>query len=80
MLKRSVVAAMVFSFIPGTISIMTTLFVLGIGLGGVLTMLSPIFGDVVDESVLQTQQRNEGLFSGVRFFMTNLSRVLMSKP
>lgn len=41
-------------------------------------MLSPIFGDVVDESVLQTQQRNEGLFSGVRFFMTNLSRVLMS--
>jgi GPH family glycoside/pentoside/hexuronide:cation symporter len=73
-----VIAAMVFSFIPGTISIMVTLFVLGIGLGGVLTMLSPIFGDVVDESVLQTQQRNEGLFSGVRFFMTNLSRVLMS--
>ena len=51
-----VIAAMVFSFIPGTISIMMTLFVLGIGLGGVLTMLSPIFGDIVDESVLQTQQ------------------------
>lgn len=73
-----VVAAMIFSFIPGIISIMATLFVLGLGLGGVLTMLGPIFGDVVDESVVQTHQRNEGLFGGVRFFVTNLSRVLMS--
>ena len=73
-----VVAAMVFSFIPGTVSIMATLFVLGIGLGGVLTMLSPIFGDVVDESVVKTKQRNEGLFGGIRFFVTNFSRVIMA--
>jgi Na+/melibiose symporter-like transporter len=73
-----VIAAMAFSFIPGVMSIIATLFVLGLGLGGFLTMMAPIFGDVVDEAVVKTHQRNEGLFGGIRFFMTNLSRVLMS--
>ena len=41
-------------------------------------MMNPIFSNVVDESVVQTKQRNEGLFSGIRFFVTNFSRVLMA--
>jgi hypothetical protein len=36
-----VIAAMVFSFIPGVTSIIATLFVLGLGLGGFLTMMAP---------------------------------------
>ena len=73
-----VLAGMLFSFIPDFIALIIILVILGIGIGGFLTMMNPVFSDVVDESVVQTKQRNEGLFGGIRFFVTNFSRVLMA--
>lgn len=73
-----VIAGMLFSFIPDFNALIILLIIQGIGIGGFLAMMNPIFGDVVDESVVKTQQRNEGLFGGIRFFVTNFSRVLMA--
>ena len=38
-------------------------------------MITPTFSDVIDENIIQTHMRNEGLFGGIRFFVTNFSRV-----
>jgi Na+/melibiose symporter-like transporter len=41
----------------------------GFGLGGFWTMLAPTFGDVINESVVNNQQRQEGVFNGfLQFF------------
>ena len=41
----------------------------GFGLGGFWTMLAPTFGDVVNESVVKNQERQEGIFNGfLQFF------------
>ena len=41
-------------------------------------MMTPTFSDVIDESIIRTKTRNEGLLGGLRFFVMNLSRVIMS--
>jgi GPH family glycoside/pentoside/hexuronide:cation symporter len=41
----------------------------GFGLGGFWTMIAPTFGDVINESVVNTQERREGIFNGfLQFF------------
>ncbi|MFX0029087.1 MAG: MFS transporter [Candidatus Hermodarchaeota archaeon] len=41
----------------------------GFGLGGYWTMISPVFGDVINESVVNHQKREEGIFNGfLQFF------------
>ena len=41
----------------------------GFGLGGFWTMLAPTFGDVVDESIVNTHKRQEGVLNGfLQFF------------
>jgi GPH family glycoside/pentoside/hexuronide:cation symporter len=71
-----VVAGTLFSLVPDFNALVVILIIQGIG--GLLTMMNPIFSEVVDESVVKTKQRNEGLFGGIRFFVTNFSRVLMA--
>ena len=73
-----VFAGMAFSFIPDFTALIIILIIQGLGIGGFLTMMNPVFSDVVDESIVETKQRNEGLFGGIRFFVTNLSRVIMA--
>ncbi|TFG00844.1 MAG: MFS transporter [Promethearchaeota archaeon] len=47
--------------------ILTTLW--GIGLGGYWTLISPIMADVIDESVVNTETREEGIYNGfLQFF------------
>ncbi|MHA1105934.1 MAG: MFS transporter [Promethearchaeota archaeon] len=41
----------------------------GIGLGGFWTMISPVLADVIDEAVVTTQKRHEGIYNGfLQFF------------
>jgi len=41
----------------------------GIGLGGYWTMISPVLADVIDEAVVTTQKRQEGIYNGfLQFF------------
>jgi len=45
----------------------------GFGLGGFWTMLAPVFGDVIDESIANTQKRQEGVFNGFLQFFGRLA-------
>ena len=45
----------------------------GFGLGGFWTMLAPVFGDVIDESVVNTHERQEGIFNGFLQFFGRLA-------
>ncbi len=45
----------------------------GFGLGGFWTMLAPVLGDVIDESVVNTQKRQEGIFNGFLQFFGRLA-------
>ncbi len=41
----------------------------GFGLGGFWTMIAPVLGDVIDESVVNTRKRQEGIYNGfLQFF------------
>jgi GPH family glycoside/pentoside/hexuronide:cation symporter len=67
--------AILITFITDVTAIIGIMAVAGLGVGGFLIMMTPTFSDVIDESIIQTQMRNEGLFGGIRFFVTNFSRV-----
>jgi len=45
----------------------------GFGLGGFWTMLAPVFADVINESVANTQKRQEGIFNGFLQFFGRLA-------
>ncbi|MFX1312925.1 MAG: MFS transporter [Promethearchaeota archaeon] len=45
----------------------------GFGLGGFWTMIAPVLGDVIDESVVTTQKRQEGIFNGFLQFFGRLA-------
>lgn len=72
------ITAMAFSFLNSIVVLYGLFFIMGLGVGGFLVLMTPTFSDVVDESVVLTGERNEGLLGGYRFFMMNLSRVIMS--
>ncbi|MCP4761075.1 MAG: MFS transporter [archaeon] len=72
------ITSFLLTFIPDITLITLDLFFWGIGLGGFLTYMIPAFSEVLDENVLMTKQRNEGLLGGFRFLVTNLSRVITS--
>jgi len=70
------VCAVIFSFLNNYITIYILLAVQGLGVGGLLIMMAPAFSDVIDESILISKQRNEGLYGGFRFLAMNFGRVL----
>ena len=45
----------------------------GFGLGGFWTMIAPVFADVINESVANTQKRQEGIFNGFLQFFGRLA-------
>ncbi len=45
----------------------------GFGLGGFWTMIAPVLGDVIDESVVNTHKRQEGIFNGFLQFFGRLA-------
>jgi Na+/melibiose symporter-like transporter len=45
----------------------------GFGLGGFWAMLAPTFGDVINESVVNNQKRQEGIFNGFLQFFGRLA-------
>ncbi len=53
--------------------IVLTLFIWGLAEGGFWAMLSPVFADTIDESVVKTGQRKEGIYNGVLAFFARLA-------
>ncbi|MFX1375662.1 MAG: MFS transporter [Promethearchaeota archaeon] len=58
-----------FIFLNTVVIAFTVIILWGFGLGGFWTMLAPVFADVVNESVVNKQKRQEGIFNGfLQFF------------
>ncbi|MBA7536227.1 Melibiose carrier protein [subsurface metagenome] len=62
-----------FIFINSVSITFIVLILWGFGLGGFWTMLAPVFGDVINESVVNTQKREEGIFNGFLQFFGRLA-------
>jgi len=50
----------------------------GFGLGGFWTMIAPVLGDVIDESVVITHKRQEGIFNGFLQFFGRLAILIQA--
>ena len=48
----------------------------GFGLGGYWVMYRVIFGEVIDESVVLNEKRQEGTYNGIRIFFSRTSGVI----
>lgn len=56
--------------------ILVDILLYGIGLGGFWVMIDPVFGDIIDESIIITGKRREGMFFGFRNFICNFAKVI----
>ena len=63
-------------FIEDYIYIILTLFIWGLMFGGFWVMLALVLADVIDESVVRTEKREEGVYNGFLQFFGRLSFVL----
>jgi len=62
-----------FIFLNSVIIALIVMIFWGFGLGGYWTMLSPVFADVINESVVNNQKRQEGIFNGFLQFFGRLA-------
>lgn len=62
-------------FLENYIAIIITLTLWGIGLGGFWFMIFPVMSDVIDESVVITGKREEGIYAGFSQFFARLGIV-----
>jgi GPH family glycoside/pentoside/hexuronide:cation symporter len=54
------------------------LFLYGLAFGGFWVMITPVFSDVIDESVVMSEKRRESTYGGFRQFFLNLARVIQA--
>jgi GPH family glycoside/pentoside/hexuronide:cation symporter len=50
----------------------------GTGEGGFWVMMSPVFSNVIDESIVDTKQRKEGIYNGVQTFLGRFALVIQA--
>ncbi len=62
-----------FIFLNSVIVALIVMIFWGFGLGGYWTMLAPVFADVINESVVNNQKRQEGVFNGFLQFFGRLA-------
>ena len=56
--------------------VMIVVFLYGLAFGGFWVMITPVFSDVIDESVVLSDKRRESTYGGFRQFFLNLARVI----
>ena len=49
------------------------IFIFGLGFGGYWMLITPVMADVIDEIVVKTKKRNDGIYMGFRAFFGRLS-------
>ena len=54
------------------------IFIWGTGEGGFWVMMSPIFSNAVDESIVQTGERREGIYNGIQTFVSRAALVIQA--
>jgi GPH family glycoside/pentoside/hexuronide:cation symporter len=65
-------------FIEDYLTIIIILILWGAALGGFWTILIPAFSDVIDESVVNTGKREEGLYNGIQTFFGRIAFILQA--
>jgi Na+/melibiose symporter-like transporter len=63
-------------FISNLVLTIINVILLGMGIGAMWTLMYPTFSDVLDENVLITNRRREGIYNGVRMFIGRSAAVL----
>ena len=54
------------------------LFLWGIGIAGMFIIRAVVFADIIDESVVETGKRKEGMYNGFYIFINRLSIVIQA--
>ena len=62
-----------FIFLNSVVMALIGMILWGFALGGFWTMLSPVFADVINESVAKNEKRQEGIFNGFLQFFGRLA-------
>ncbi|MFX0070599.1 MAG: MFS transporter [Candidatus Hermodarchaeota archaeon] len=65
-----------FLFISTLMLTIISAILLGVGVGAIWTLRVPAFSDVIDELVIKTGKRNEGIYYGIMTFFGRLSIVI----
>ena len=63
-------------FLTNLILILIVIGLLGTGIGGIWTLIHPCFSDVIDESILLTNKRQEAFYTGIRTFVGRFAIVI----
>ncbi|TFG06414.1 MAG: MFS transporter [Promethearchaeota archaeon] len=58
--------------------VMIVIFLYGLAFGGFWVMITPVYSDVIDESVVMSGKRREATYGGIRQFFLNLARVIQA--
>lgn len=72
------IATAPFIFFNNFILLIIAMIILGVGLGGFWVMLTPVFADVIDESVVNTGKREEGVYNGFQQFFGRLAILIQA--
>ncbi len=67
-----------FTFINDYIGLFIALILWGVGLGGFWALLAPILADVIDESVVLTGSREEGIYNGFQAFFGRFAIIMQA--
>lgn len=73
-----VVILMPLLFVSDIIAVVISTILVGIGIGALWTLMYPCFSDVIDEIVVKTGKRQEGIYTGIRTFFGRLSIVVQA--
>jgi GPH family glycoside/pentoside/hexuronide:cation symporter len=66
------------TFLTNWIALFIMTFLWGIGLGGYWTLISPVLADIIDESVVKTERRQEGVYNGFLQFFGRLGIIFQA--
>ncbi|TFG14959.1 MAG: MFS transporter [Promethearchaeota archaeon] len=65
-------------FLSDLLFTIITIALLGLSISAVWTLLYPCFSDVVDESILVSNKRQEGMYNGIRMFIGRMGYVIQA--
>ncbi|MBD3255030.1 MAG: MFS transporter [Candidatus Lokiarchaeota archaeon] len=65
-------------FVSNILLTLIAIALLGISIGAIWTLMYPGFSDVIDENILLTNKRQEGMYNGVRMFVGRLGFVIQA--
>jgi GPH family glycoside/pentoside/hexuronide:cation symporter len=72
------VVTFVLFFVRDFNMMMIAIFIWGFGEGGFWVMMSPIFANAIDESVIETGERREGIYNGIQTFVGRAALVVQA--